>query len=1105
MLSFLKLAKPALGLGSAVMVALAMGCGSSAVEQSKIDNTHTEYEVEQRPIGIIADKGVEVPLGQTVMLTGRIVGSPIGDRTVRWVQTAGPDITLDDGYTWNMETLVFTTPTTAENGIITYRFEIQGLDASGNIDVGSDGQELRASATVVAFNPSRVLSFEVEDDKVATLTGGATLVGSGDEHYIEGASGQMTADLTPGQGVDFTFTIDADDAGFYALSVRYGIGLGYGGKNALVTVDNVPNTVEFSVEGQITEHKVGTFKFDAGAHTVRVADGWNYYRIDSLLLAPAAEPPVPLAVSPEPVNAAATQEAIDLKTYLKEQYTQGILSGQQQAIYDGTNVAQEHDKIVETAGKKPAIYSFDYMDYSATRAANGSLNTGLTEDMLALRATGTILSAMWHWNAPMDLRDTTDQPWYKGFYTEATTFDLAKAISDENSVERMALMGDLETIADELEKLQAAGVPVLWRPLHEAEGGWFWWGAHGADNFKALWQLMYNHFTNDRQLNNLLWVYSAAEDAKAQWYPGDEYVDIVGYDGYDNSANGEDNIFKAQWDSLLAQHNGRKMIALTETGYVPNTQTMADADAWWSFFVTWNSSDTWGPDGSTYIEERYNADVVINAGDLPGKISGGESPTTPGMFDNFDRTGIFGVQVNWSSDPIAGLAAKGTWAGAGFSALEAKVDLVAASATLGEAANSVIVQTWTAQDGSNATRLTLMANAQDAGDSVTAKLWAKDVDGNWFDGGSVAVIAGGVALALDVSDPAFDTISSFGVLFEGIDASKTEAKFYIDEALLVAADNTEIAIDRFEVIGDFHAQMDWTTTSGAGTTLRWAANGARSMGFKADLSAKTDWGDYPGVVIQSYPEGGIDVSAVSTLSLHAAALNAGAGVTGKLYVKDEGGVWIDGGAIDLASGVMLSLDVSGLNTLSGLGVQFEGLDLSATDAEFYIDAIALDGVMYEDFEGLGLWHGQADWVTVDATTISESEGVNETNAIQLSMDLGAKTDWSDTPSVVLQTYPSINVSGVNQLRLMAKVSNAGSAVTGKLFVKHGAEQTWVDAGPVVLAAGGTILEVDVSAYDVIAGWGVQFEGLDITATEAKFFIDNVEFTALPAALSTAPY
>ena len=92
------------------------------------------------------------------------------------------------------------------------------------------------------------------------------------------------------------------------------------------------------------------------------------------------------------------------------------------------------------------------------------------------------------------------------------------------------MKSDLEKIVPYLQQLQRAGIPVLWRPLHEAAGKWFWWGNGTAENYRKLWHIMFDFF-KQRGVNNLIWVWTS-EKNDPDWYPGDEYVDIIGTDMY---------------------------------------------------------------------------------------------------------------------------------------------------------------------------------------------------------------------------------------------------------------------------------------------------------------------------------------------------------------------------------------------------------------------------------------------------------------------------------------------------------------------------------------------------------------------------------------------
>ena len=97
-------------------------------------------------------------------------------------------------------------------------------------------------------------------------------------------------------------------------------------------------------------------------------------------------------------------------------------------------------------------------------------------------------------------------------------------------------LADMHNVAGGLLELQKSGVVVLWRPFHEMNKDFFWWGARDAEWFKRLWRRQFELFTMTYRLHNLLWVYSPyqASDA-ATYYPGDDVVDLVGMDAYETN------------------------------------------------------------------------------------------------------------------------------------------------------------------------------------------------------------------------------------------------------------------------------------------------------------------------------------------------------------------------------------------------------------------------------------------------------------------------------------------------------------------------------------------------------------------------------------------
>lgn len=314
-----------------------------------------------------------------------------------------------------------------------------------------------------------------------------------------------------------------------------------------------------------------------GKHQVQISKYWGWIDVDRMELV-TAEPidPSIYEIPATLCNENATQETRRLMSYLCDMYGKNILSGQ---YCDTGAFGKEFQVIKKVTGKTPAVLGLDLMEYTPSRVENGSVGHA-TELAVQHWENGGIVTFCWHWNAPS--KYLTGQ-WYSGFYTEQTNIDLAKVMNGEDEEGYELLMQDIDAIAEQLQILRDEGVPVLWRPLHEASGGWFWWGASGAETYKQLYILLYDKLTNEYGLNNLIWVWNGQD---ADWYPGDEYVDIIGEDIYPG-----EHVYTSQINKYLeAAHYTQtpKMVVLSENGCVFDPELAIRDGAMWGFWCTWN-------------------------------------------------------------------------------------------------------------------------------------------------------------------------------------------------------------------------------------------------------------------------------------------------------------------------------------------------------------------------------------------------------------------------------------------------------------------------------------------------------------------------------------
>lgn len=197
------------------------------------------------------------------------------------------------------------------------------------------------------------------------------------------------------------------------------------------------------------------------------------------------------AISQTPVNPHASASAKALLKFLADSYGRKIVTGQY--VSDSTN--RELEQIYQVTGAYPLIRFADMQNYS--RNGGNAAQATAVEDSLAWAQEGGIAGLSWYWNAPAG---------NASIYAKDTTFDLSAAVTDKDiatatdaQLSQMvasgeisegcyAMIQDIDAVSEQLKKLADADVPVLWRPLMEAGGDWFWWGASGADAYRWLWE-----------------------------------------------------------------------------------------------------------------------------------------------------------------------------------------------------------------------------------------------------------------------------------------------------------------------------------------------------------------------------------------------------------------------------------------------------------------------------------------------------------------------------------------------------------------------------------------------------------------------------------------
>lgn len=285
-----------------------------------------------------------------------------------------------------------------------------------------------------------------------------------------------------------------------------------------------------------------------------------------------------------------SKEAVALYRYLLDMKGKKILSGQMSAPW-GIN---ELEYLQANTGKQPAINGVDFI--------NPNDNPKEVQNAIDWWKSGGITTIMWHMGAPGI---------GQGYENSKKAIDIDKCFQ-EGTPEFIAFWSELKIKADMLVIIRDANVPVLWRPFHELNGNWFWWGKQGPEKFKKLWITMFNYFVKDRGLNNLIWVLCYTGEPDAKWYPGDEYVDIAGADTYVKN----DSPQMTMYNKVKTIVNDKFPIAFHECGIPPNPDQCLSQGVMWSWWMEWHTSHLQSVD-KTYLKYVYDHDLVITRDEVP--------------------------------------------------------------------------------------------------------------------------------------------------------------------------------------------------------------------------------------------------------------------------------------------------------------------------------------------------------------------------------------------------------------------------------------------------------------------------------------------------------
>jgi mannan endo-1,4-beta-mannosidase len=275
----------------------------------------------------------------------------------------------------------------------------------------------------------------------------------------------------------------------------------------------------------------------------------------------------------------ASYEATELFIYLHQISGKKTLTGQHDQPIFGSAYYQ---RVYEVTGEHPAVKGMDF-GFSEPNTLDGiNFRQNLVDEAIKYWKDGTIITLMWH-AVPPDM----DEPvtFKADIQSHLTDKQWNELITPDSELNRR-WQSQVDVIAFFLKQLRDAHVPVIWRPYHEMNGKWFWWGARpGEQGYQKLYKMLFERLVNYHKINNLIWVFNANE-ISGDWmapyvdfYPGHEYVDILATDVYRN------NYQLSDYDQLLELGEG-KLIALGEVGKMPSAEILIQQPKW-IWFMTW--------------------------------------------------------------------------------------------------------------------------------------------------------------------------------------------------------------------------------------------------------------------------------------------------------------------------------------------------------------------------------------------------------------------------------------------------------------------------------------------------------------------------------------
>lgn len=293
-----------------------------------------------------------------------------------------------------------------------------------------------------------------------------------------------------------------------------------------------------------------------------------------------------------PTDKKATKQTISLYQNLKKTAQKGVMFGQQDALAYGLN--QDGSRWIGEAGRSdvktvtgdyPAVIGYDLgkLEFDSTNNLDGVPFSRIRKNIQETYIRGGVNTISWHFNNPTDPNKTT---WDKADSTIKHLFANKKFIQNYS-----LWLDKVAAFSKSLKGSKGELIPIIFRPFHEHTGSWFWWGAGhcSPQEYKKMWRFTVEYLRDKKGVHNILYAYSTDHfDSKQHYlerYPGDDLVDLMGFDMYHRNAPASNEAFKKDMLRMISElkemaTEKNKIYAITEMGL----EKVSEAD-WWTNIV----------------------------------------------------------------------------------------------------------------------------------------------------------------------------------------------------------------------------------------------------------------------------------------------------------------------------------------------------------------------------------------------------------------------------------------------------------------------------------------------------------------------------------------